>query len=153
MMRSISEDYKRILNSKYYLNCFKYQNDFFHSTSFNLNQSYYDVLNVSKNASQKEIKTSYLKLCKLYHPDTSESNLSKEEKVKRFQKINEAYSCLGNLYFLISNIFLIFSYYKKLNYTGKPETKDAYDQSYSNPNYYQTYNNPYKGRSRPYPRR
>jgi len=127
---------EEILSRKYNLNHLRCRVNFLHFT-FNLNQTnYYDILGVPRGASQKEIKEKYLKLCKIYHPDISiDSNLSKDEKVKKFQKINEAYQCLS-----------------------KVSTKMAYDQSSSQSNPQHPFNNPYNnpyttGRTRAYPRR
>ncbi len=50
---------------------------------------YYNVLGVSKNASQDEIKKAFRKLARTNHPDTGGS----EEK---FKEINEAYEVLGD---------------------------------------------------------
>lgn len=100
--------------------------------------TYYDILRVPRNADAKAIKASYLKLCKQYHPDSSDLNISKEEKVKQFQQINEAYSCLS-----------------------KPETKSEYDRSI-HPHVHSSawqgaapgYANPYmSNKTRRYPRR
>lgn len=54
---------------------------------------YYDVLGVSKNASQEEIKKAYKKLAKQSHPDLNKDNPDAE---KKFKEINEAFSILGN---------------------------------------------------------
>src|SRR5574343_394756 len=51
---------------------------------------YYKVLGVESNAKRVDIRNAYLKLAKLYHPDTPTGN---EEKFKR---INEAWTVLGN---------------------------------------------------------
>jgi len=37
---------------------------------------FYDILEVSYNATDKEIKKSYLKLAKRYHPDVYNSNVN-----------------------------------------------------------------------------
>jgi len=56
--------------------------------------TYYEVLNIKKNATDKEIKNAYRALAKKYHPDTYEGNKSvAEEKMKQ---INEAYDVLSN---------------------------------------------------------
>jgi len=55
-------------------------------------QSYYDVLKVSKNATKEEIKSSYKKLAKIYHPDKNNEKDAKEH----FQKIQEAYEHLSD---------------------------------------------------------
>jgi molecular chaperone DnaJ len=55
-------------------------------------KEYYEVLGVSEDASQDEIKTAYRKKAKKYHPD-SNSDQSDEEK---FKKINKAYEVLSD---------------------------------------------------------
>ena len=53
----------------------------------------YKILNLSKTASQKEIKKQYRKLSFKFHPD---KNSNSSESVKNFQKINEAYKILSD---------------------------------------------------------
>ncbi|CAH8670962.1 unnamed protein product [Schistosoma margrebowiei] len=53
---------------------------------------YYDVLGVSKSASNLEIKTAYRKLAKKWHPDKNPSDKAN----KKFIEINEAYEVLSN---------------------------------------------------------
>lgn len=53
-------------------------------------KDFYEILGVSKDASQEEIRKAYRKLAHKYHPDTGKGN---EEK---FKKINEAYHVLGD---------------------------------------------------------
>lgn len=53
-------------------------------------QSYYDVLGVSKNASQSEIKSAYRKLALQWHPDRNKSS----DAEKKFKEINQAYEVL-----------------------------------------------------------
>lgn len=54
---------------------------------------YYKVLGVSRDESQDEIKKSYKKLAKKYHPDL---NADDEVAEQRFKEISEAYSVLGD---------------------------------------------------------
>lgn len=55
---------------------------------------YYQVLHVPKNAKEEDIKKSYRKLAKVYHPDVTK--LPKEEAEIEFKKLAEAYSVLSN---------------------------------------------------------
>lgn len=56
-------------------------------------RDYYDVLGVSKGASDKEIKHAYRKLAKKYHPDTNPGDAYAE---KQFKEITEAYNVLSD---------------------------------------------------------
>ncbi len=53
----------------------------------------YEILGVSKKASQKEIKDAYRKLARKYHPDANPSGKETEEK---FKEISQAYEVLGD---------------------------------------------------------
>ncbi|TDV22873.1 molecular chaperone DnaJ [Mycoplasmopsis mustelae] len=55
-------------------------------------RDYYEVLGVSKNASEKEIKTAYRSLAKKYHPDKLKDGTSD----KKMQELNEAYEVLSD---------------------------------------------------------
>ena len=54
--------------------------------------SYYEILGVSRNADDKEIKKAYRNLARKYHPDVCKEPGAEE----RFKKINEAYSVLSD---------------------------------------------------------
>lgn len=54
---------------------------------------YYNVLGVSKNASDNDIKKAYRKLARKYHPDMNPNN---EEAHRKFQQINEANEVLSD---------------------------------------------------------
>jgi DnaJ homolog subfamily C member 3 len=58
-------------------------------------KDYYKILGVSRSAEQGEIKKAYRKLALEWHPDKVESD-KKEEAVKRFQDIGEAYEVLSD---------------------------------------------------------
>lgn len=55
-------------------------------------KDYYDILGVSKNATQAEMKSAYRRLAKKYHPDVNH----KDGAEQRFKVIGEAYEVLGN---------------------------------------------------------
>lgn len=56
--------------------------------------NYYDILKVSKNASQKEIRDAYKSLIKKYHPDIYTGNHEYAEKITK--DLNDAYNVLSN---------------------------------------------------------
>ncbi|XP_048468641.1 uncharacterized protein LOC109938078 [Rhincodon typus] len=58
------------------------------------NTLYYDILKISPNATQNQIKSAYYKQSFRYHPDR---NAGSEEAALRFTQINEAYSVLGSV--------------------------------------------------------
>jgi curved DNA-binding protein len=58
-----------------------------------MSEDYYNVLGVSKDASDAEIKKAYRKLAMKYHPDHTKGNKDAEEK---FKKISEAYAVLSD---------------------------------------------------------
>lgn len=86
-----------------------------------MKKDFYDVLGVSKTASEKEIKDAYRKKTLKYHPDryASKSKEEAQDAEKRFKEINEAYTVLSN-----------------------PEKKRAYDQ-FGDPN--AAGHNPFEG--------
>ena len=56
-------------------------------------RDYYEVLGLAKGASDDEIKKSYRKLAKKYHPDLNPGDAEAE---KNFKEVNEAYSVLSD---------------------------------------------------------
>ncbi|NJK47124.1 J domain-containing protein [Candidatus Gracilibacteria bacterium] len=56
-------------------------------------RNYYEILGVAKDASNEEIKKTFRRLARLYHPDVNPGNKTAEEK---FKAINEAYDVLSD---------------------------------------------------------
>ncbi len=56
-------------------------------------KDYYNILGVSRNASEKEIKQAYRRLARKHHPDLNPNDKSAEAK---FKEINAAYEVLSN---------------------------------------------------------
>ena len=89
-------------------------------------RDYYEVLGLSRNASDQEIKKAYRKLAKKYHPDSNAGNARAEE---IFKEITEAYGVLSD-----------------------PEKKKLYDQfghaAFEGGGAYQDAGNPFTGQGR-----
>lgn len=58
-----------------------------------LEKDYYQILNVSKDASKEDVKRAYRKLAQKYHPDANKGDQTAEE---RFKEISEAHAVLAN---------------------------------------------------------
>lgn len=57
-----------------------------------MTKDYYDILGVGKDASRDEIKKSYKRLAKKYHPDINKE----DDSADKFKEINEAAAVLGD---------------------------------------------------------
>ena len=56
-------------------------------------KSFYDILGVSKDASEDEIKSAYRKLARQYHPDLHPGD---EAAANKFKEVSEAYETLSD---------------------------------------------------------
>src|SRR5210317_433194 len=56
-------------------------------------RDYYDVLGVSKNATEAELKKAYRRLAMKYHPDRNQGDSKSEE---NFKEAKEAYDVLSD---------------------------------------------------------
>ena len=56
-------------------------------------QNYYDILGVSKNASDKDIKSAYRRMARKLHPDVNPDDSRAQN---QFKKVNEAYEVVGD---------------------------------------------------------
>src|SRR5258708_35796344 len=75
---------------------------------------YYELLGVPRKASAKEIRASYRKLARKYHPDLNPGDKSSEEKFKQMQ---EAYDVLSDT--KKRQMYDQFGFYAE-NYQGEP---------------------------------
>lgn len=60
-----------------------------------MENNYYDILQINKNASQEIIEKAYKVLVKKYHPDLQEDGL-KHDYEEKLKLINEAYEILSD---------------------------------------------------------
>jgi len=59
-------------------------------------RDYYQILDLPKNASQKEIRQSYRKKARLYHPDKYQNPQNKEWAENKFKDLQIAYQTLSD---------------------------------------------------------
>lgn len=87
---------KKILQSNYNVNLLHVQPFSLTSAQYNRHRTpthLYDVLGITPKATNKQIKSAYYKLTKIYHPDVNPGN---SESAQKFLDITEAYEVLGN---------------------------------------------------------
>ena len=56
----------------------------------------YEILGVSKNATDEEIKKAYRELARKYHPDNYQNNPLADLAEEKMKEINEAYAVLSD---------------------------------------------------------
>lgn len=100
--------------------------------------THYEILGVSKNASQEEIRNAYKKLIKRYHPDLYQGDKAFAE--RKTQEINEAYDTLSDSTKKYDYDLSITPINRTTNYNYTPP---KYSSEY---NPYTSYNNYYKNR-------
>ncbi len=57
-------------------------------------RDYYEILDISRNASPEEIKKAYRRLAVKYHPDKNRENSKEAE--EKFKEVSEAYKILSD---------------------------------------------------------
>ena len=63
---------------------------------FDPKKNYYEILWVSEDADEKEIKKTFRKLAMKYHPDRAKTDEQKKEYEEKFKQINEAHEVLSD---------------------------------------------------------
>ena len=69
-------------------------------------RDYYEVLGVSKDAAERDIKKAYKRLAMKFHPDRTQGDKSKEE---QFKEVKEAYEILSDAVKTLVMLLAIFS--------------------------------------------
>lgn len=91
---------------------------------FQARKDYYQILNVTKNCSAKDIKKSYYELAKKYHPDTNKED---PNAAKKFQEVSEAYEVTSHFFISdFSNEVFKLLIYQVLSDSTKRKEYDTY---------------------------
>jgi len=81
------------LKAVYKKNCNQLTNRYVRNFSLKSKESYYDVLQISSDATDEQVKSAYFSLSKKYHPDRDCNDPTLH---KKFIAINKAYSVLSD---------------------------------------------------------
>nr|XP_020491813.1 uncharacterized protein LOC109985759 [Labrus bergylta] len=100
---------------------------------FRSRTAYYDILKVSSNATQSQIKTAYYKQSFIYHPD---KNPGSDEATQLFSEISEAYTVLGSISLRRKYDRGILSQ-SDIQSAGRPSSKETASRSTGNPQQHQ----------------
>ncbi len=89
--------------------------------------TYYDILMVSRNASQEVIRAAFKSLCQKYHPDRN----SHPNAERIIQQCNEAYSILSNSVERTKYDKQLLDYEKKVNHTYREKSYSQFQDESS----------------------
>ena len=59
----------------------------------NSKKCYYEILEITKEANEDDIKKAYRRLAKIYHPDKNHEDTSGDKKVRLIKSIVNTYLC------------------------------------------------------------
>lgn len=100
-----------------------------------LTNTYYDILGIHPAASEIDIRRSYRRLSKKYHPDTTQ--LSPSVATAKFQRLNEAYATLSSPN--MRSLYDVKIGYSRINVIQAPKgweslnNKDKFSSAYLDP--------------------
>jgi len=103
-------------NANFKKRIFKLNSSFHNNSNLFQKKDYYELLGLSKNANEKEIKQAFFKKAKKLHPDTNPDDIQAKEK---FAEVNEAYQVLSD-----KNKRAQYDRFGVMNDTGSPDFGD-----------------------------
>eukprot|EP00794_Sanderia_malayensis_P014998 gene14998-16546_t len=98
-----------------------------------IDDDYYSILNVRKEASDDEIKAAYRRMCALYHPDKHQGSDRKQVAEQLFTKVGKAYEVLSdqskrNIYDIYGHRGLKAGWEVVEKYRTQQEIKEEYER-------------------------